>query len=65
MPSRASRISVNVPPGQPCPGNTASSSGKPEGSAAGSGAHSPPRQMAGFDSTAASAGFIVMGGSGG
>ncbi len=55
MPSRASRISVSAPAGQPRPGSTASSSGKPEGIAAGSGAQSPPRQIAGFARTAASA----------
>ena len=59
MPSRSSTISVNALPGQPRPGSMASSAGKPDGSAAGSGAQSPPRQMAGLDSTAASAGFMA------
>jgi len=47
-------------PGQGWPGNALTEIVlEREGIAAGSGAQSPPRQIAGFDSTAASAGFIA------
>src|SRR6185312_13088207 len=59
MPSRASAISVSAAAGQPPPGSTASSAAWPDGSAAGSGAQSSPRQIAGFASTPASASRAV------
>ena len=61
MPSRASSTSVSAACGQPRPGSTASSSGNPLGIADGSGAQSPPRQIAGWARTETSAAFAAAG----